>query len=303
MTKHKTSIGGQALMEGIMMKGPKVTAIAVRKPDGEILLKTEDTKKNPAAKIPVLRGVWGFIESLVTGYNCLMYSADIAMQGQEPDKLEEWLTKHFGKKGSDALLMVAGVLGGMLALVLFMVLPTMITGFVDKVVPLGSFKAVMEGAAKLTIFFLYMWGVTFVEDVKRLFMYHGAEHKTIACYEAGEELTVENVRRHSRFHPRCGTSFLFIVVIVSIIIFSFVPWTSTLGRVGLKLLLLPVVVGIAYEILKFTGRHENKCTKVLASPGMFFQKFTTKEPEDDMIEVAIEAMKAVIPQSREEDKW
>ena len=232
-----------------------------------------------------------------------MYSADIAMQGQEPDKREEWLTKHFGKKGSDALLMVAGVLGAMLALVLFMVLPTMITGFVDRFIPLGSLKAVVEGAVKLAIFFCYMWGVTFVEDVKRLFMYHGAEHKTIACYEAGEELTVENVRKHSRFHPRCGTSFLFIVVIVSIIIFSFVPWTSTLARVGLKLLCLPLVVGIAYEILKFTGRHENSCTKILAAPGMFFQKFTTQEPEDDMIEVAIEAMKAVIPQSKEEDKW
>jgi uncharacterized protein YqhQ len=176
-----------------------------------------------------------------------------------------------------------------------MVLPTMITGFVDKFVPLGSFKAVMEGAVKLTIFFLYMWGVTFVEDVKRLFMYHGAEHKTIACYEAGEELTVENVRRHSRFHPRCGTSFLFIVVIVSIIIFSFVPWTSTLGRVGLKLLLLPFVVGVAYEILKFTGRHENSCTRILAAPGMFFQKITTKEPDDGMIEVAIAALKACEP--------
>ena len=303
MAKHKTSIGGQALIEGIMMKGPKVTAIAVRRPDGEIVMKTEDTKKNPVAKIPVLRGVWGFIESLVTGYNCLMYSADVALQGEEPDKLEEWLTNHFGKKGSDILLMVAGVLGAMLALVLFMVLPTMFTGFVDKFIPLGNFKAVVEGLTKLAIFFCYMWGVTFVEDVKRLFMYHGAEHKTIACYEAGEELTVENVRKHSRFHPRCGTSFLFIVVIVSILIFSFVPWTSTLGRVGLKLLFLPLVVGIAYEILKFTGRHENACTKVLASPGLFFQKFTTKEPEDDMIEVAIAAMKAVIPESREEDKW
>ena len=287
-----------------MMKGPRLTAVAVRKPDGEILLKTEDTKKNPVAKIPVMRGIWGFIESLITGYNCLMYSADVAMQGQESDdKLEEWFTKHFGKKGSDILLMIAGILGTMLALVLFMVLPTVITGVVDRFIPLGGFKAVMEGAVKLAIFFCYMWGVTFVEDVKRLFMYHGAEHKTIACYEAGEELTVENVRKHSRFHPRCGTSFLFIVVIVSIIIFSFVPWTSTLARVGLKLLCLPLVVGIAYEILKFTGRHENSCTKVLAAPGMFFQKFTTQEPEDDMIEVAIEAMKAVIPQSKEEDKW
>ena len=290
-------------MEGIMMKGPKVTAAAVRRPDGEIEMKTEETKKNPVAKIPVLRGVWGFLDSLAGGYNWLMYSADIAMQGAEPDKLEEWLKKHFGKKGSDFLLMVAGVLGGMLALVLFMVLPTMITGFVDRFLPLGGFKAVVEGAVKLSIFFLYMWGMTFIEDVKRLFMYHGAEHKTIACYEAGEELTVENVRKHSRFHPRCGTSFLFIVVIISIIIFSFVPWTSTLGRVGLKLLLLPLVVGIAYEILKFTGRHENSCTRILAAPGMFFQKFTTKEPEDDMIEVAIRAMNAVIPESREEDKW
>lgn len=303
MAKHKTSIGGQALMEGIMMKGPKVTAIAVRKPDGEIVLKTEDTKKNPVPKIPVLRGMWGFLDSMVGGYNSLMFSADIAMQGEEPDKLEQWLTKHFGKKGSDALLMVAGVLGAMLALVLFMVLPTMITGFADKIVPLGSFKAVMEGVLKLTIFFFYLWGVTFVEDVKRLFMYHGAEHKTIFCYEAGEELTVENVRRHSRFHPRCGTSFLFIVIIVSILIFSFVPWTSTFGRVGLKLLLLPLVVGIAYEILKFTGRYENVCTKALAGPGLFFQKFTTKEPEDDMIEVAIKAMKAVIPETKDEDKW
>jgi len=303
MSKHKTSIGGQALMEGIMMKGPKLTAISVRKPDGEIVLKTEDTKKNPVAKIPVLRGMWGFLDSMICGYNSLMYSADIALQGQEPDKLEQWLTKHFGKKGSDLLLTVAGVLGAMLALVLFMVLPTMITGLVDKIAPLGSLKAGVEGLLKLIIFFCYLWGVTFVEDVKRLFMYHGAEHKTIACYEAGEELTVENVRKHSRFHPRCGTSFLFIVIIVSILIFSFVPWTSTFGRVGLKLLLLPLVVGIAYEILKFTGKYENACTKILASPGLFFQKFTTKEPEDDMIEVAIEAMKAVIPQSREEDKW
>ena len=303
MATHKTSIGGQALIEGIMMKGPKVTAVAVRKPNGEIEIKTEDTKKNPVAKIPVLRGMYNFLDSMIVGYNCLMYSADIAMTEEEPDKLEQWLTKHFGKKGSDLLIMIAGVLGAMLALVLFMVLPTVITGIINRIVDLGSFKAVVEGMLKLAIFFVYMWGVTYVEDVKRLFMYHGAEHKTIACYEAGEEITVENVRRHSRFHPRCGTSFLFIVVIVSRLIFSFVPWTSTFGRVGLKLLLLPVVVGIAYEILKFTGRHENVCTKVLASPGLFFQKFTTKEPEDDMIEVAIAATLKVIPESKEEDKW
>ena len=304
MSQHKTSIGGQALIEGIMMKGPYTTAVAVRQPDGQINIKTEPTKKNPFKKIAVLRGMYSFIESLVTGYECLMHSANIALDGiDEKTKLEIWLEKKFGKKASDLLTMVAGVLGGMLALVLFMVLPTVITGIISKFVELGVFKAAVEGLLKLIIFFIYLWGITYLDDVKRLFMYHGAEHKTIACYEAGLELTVENVRPQSRFHPRCGTSFLFIVIIVSILVFSFVPWSSTLARVGLKLLFLPLVVGIAYEILKFTGRHDNACTKVLAAPGLFFQKFTTLEPEDDMIEIAIAATLKVIPESKEDDKW
>ncbi len=305
MSTHKTSIGGQALIEGIMMKGPHKLAIAVRQPDGEINIKTEDVKKHKFAKVPVVRGIINFFDSLVTGYNSLMHSANIAFEGleEEPTKLEIWLEKKFGKKATDLLTMVAGVLGGMLALVLFMVLPTAITGIIDRFIPLGAFKAVVEGVTKLVIFFVYLWGITFLDDVKRLFMYHGAEHKTIACYEAGLELTVENIRPQSRFHPRCGTSFLFIVIIISILVFSFVPWTSTLGRVGLKLLFLPVVVGLSYEVLKFTGRHENACTKLLASPGMFFQKFTTLEPDDDMIEIAIAATLQVIPESKEDDKW
>ncbi|MBE6878583.1 MAG: DUF1385 domain-containing protein [Ruminococcaceae bacterium] len=304
MAQHKTSIGGQALIEGIMMKGPHITATAVRRPDGGITVREEDTKKNKFSKIPVLRGMFSFIESLVTGYDCLMYSANIALEGEEEKtKLEIWLEERFGKKATDFLTMVAGVLGGMLALVLFMVLPTVITGFISKFVELGALKAAVEGLLKLIIFFIYLWGITYLDDVKRLFMYHGAEHKTIACYEAGLELTVENIRPQSRFHPRCGTSFLFIVIIVSILVFSFVPWNSTLARVGLKLLFLPLVVGIAYEILKFTGRHENACTKVLAAPGLFFQKFTTLEPDDDMIEVAIAATLKVIPESKEDDKW
>ena len=304
MAQHKTSIGGQALIEGIMMKGPHITATAVRRPDGEIAIREEETKKNRFSKIPVVRGMFNFIESLVTGYDCLMYSANIALEDEmEKTKLEIWMEEKFGRKASDFLTMIAGVLGGMLALVLFMVLPTVITGFVSGIVELGAFKAVMEGLLKLVIFFIYLWGITYLDDVKRLFMYHGAEHKTIACYEAGLELTVENIRPQSRFHPRCGTSFLFIVIIVSIVVFSFVPWSSTLARVGLKLLFLPLVVGIAYEILKFTGRHENACTKVLAAPGLFFQKFTTLEPDDDMIEVAIAATLRVIPESKEDDKW
>ena len=304
MAQHKTSIGGQALIEGIMMKGPHITATAVRRPDGEIAIREEETKKNRFSKIPVVRGMFNFIESLVTGYDCLMYSANIALEDEmEKTKFEIWMEEKFGRKASDFLTMIAGVLGGMLALVLFMVLPTVITGFVSGIVELGAFKAVMEGLLKLVIFFIYLWGITYLDDVKRLFMYHGAEHKTIACYEAGLELTVENIRPQSRFHPRCGTSFLFIVIIVSIVVFSFVPWSSTLARVGLKLLFLPLVVGIAYEILKFTGRHENACTKVLAAPGLFFQKFTTLEPDDDMIEVAIAATLRVIPESKEDDKW
>lgn len=302
---HKTSIGGQALIEGIMMKGPHKLAIAVRQPDGEINLKVEDVKKNKFAKIPVLRGMVNFLDSLITGYNSLMHSANIAFEGieEEPTKFEIWLENKFGKKATEYLTMVAGVMGAMLALVLFMVLPTIITGIIDRFVALGALKAVVEGVTKLIIFFVYLWGITFLDDVKRLFQYHGAEHKTIACYEAGLPLTVENVRPQSRFHPRCGTSFLFIVIIVSILVFSFVPWSSTLGRVALKLVFLPVVVGIAYEILKFTGRHDNVCTKILASPGLFFQKFTTLEPEDDMIEVAIAATMLVIPESKEDDKW
>ena len=301
----KTSIGGQALIEGIMMKGPHKLAIAVRKPDGGIDVKLEDVKKHKFAKVPVVRGMINFIDSLVTGYKCLMHSANIAFDDMEDQttKFEIWLEKKFGKKATEALTMVAGVLGGMLAIVLFMVLPTTITGIINHFIPLGPFMAVVEGVLKLTIFFIYMWGITYLDDVKRLFQYHGAEHKTIACYEAGEELTVENVRKYSRLHPRCGTSFLFIVVIVSIVVFSFVPWTSTLARVALKLIFLPVVVGIAYEILKFTGRHDNACTKVLAAPGLFFQKFTTKEPEDDMIEIAIAATLKVIPECEEDDRW
>ncbi|MBQ5782934.1 MAG: DUF1385 domain-containing protein [Oscillospiraceae bacterium] len=302
---HKTSIGGQALIEGIMMKGPHQLAIAVRQPDGQINLKVEDVKKNKFSKIPVLRGMVNFLDSLITGYNSLMHSANIAFEGieEEPTKFEIWLENKFGKKATEYLTMVAGVMGAMLALVLFMVLPTVITGIIDRFVALGALKAAVEGVTKLVIFFVYLWGITFLDDVKRLFQYHGAEHKTIACYEAGLELTVENVRPQSRFHPRCGTSFLFIVIIVSILVFSFVPWSSTLGRVALKLVFLPVVVGIAYEILKFTGRHDNVCTKILASPGLFFQKFTTLEPEDDMIEIAIAATLQVIPESKEDDKW
>lgn len=298
MADKKVSIGGQALIEGIMMKAPEKYSIAVRKPDGGIDVQVFDNNKVKFGKVPVLRGIMNFFDSLMTGYKCIMHSADIAMDGEfEEDAFDRWVKKHFGEKSGEIIAMIAGILGSVLALVLFMVLPTTIAGLLDKVIPLGSLKTVVEGIAKLAIFVLYLWLVSKMEEIRRVFCYHGAEHKTIACYEAGEELTVENVRRHTRFHPRCGTSFMFIILIVSIVVFSFVPWKGTVSRALMKVVFLPVVVGISYEILRFTGRHTNACTKLLAAPGLWFQRLTTNEPDDDMIEVAIASVNALLPET------
>lgn len=298
MANKKVSIGGQALIEGIMMKSPEQYSIAVRKPDGTIDVQVFDNNKVKFQKIPVLRGIMNFFDSLVTGYKSLMHSAEIAMEGEfEEDAFDRWVKEHFGEKSSEIITMIAGVLGGMLALVLFMVLPTTIAGLLDKVIPLGGFKNVVEGVSKLAVFVLYLWLVSKMEDIRRTFCYHGAEHKTIACFEAGLPLTVENVKKHTRFHPRCGTSMMFIILIVSIIVFSFVPWKGTLSRAFMKVLFLPVVVGISYEILRYTGRHTNACTRLLAAPGLWFQRLTTNEPEDDMIEVAIASVNALLPQT------
>lgn len=298
MANKKVSIGGQALIEGIMMKSPEQYSIAVRKPDGTIDVQIFDNNKVKFQKIPVLRGIMNFFDSLLTGYKSLMHSAEIAMEGElEEDAFDKWVKAHFGEKSSEIITMIAGVLGGMLALVLFMVLPTTIAGLLDKIIPLGGFKNVVEGVSKLAIFVLYLWLVSKMEDIRRTFSYHGAEHKTIACYESGQPLTVENVKKHSRFHPRCGTSMMFIILIVSIIVFSFVPWKGTLSRAFMKVLFLPVVVGISYEILRYTGRHTNACTKLLAAPGLWFQRLTTNEPDDDMIEVAIVSVNALLPET------
>ncbi|MBR6608901.1 MAG: DUF1385 domain-containing protein [Oscillospiraceae bacterium] len=298
MANKKVSIGGQALIEGIMMKSPEQYSIAVRKPDGTIDVQVFDNNKVKFQKIPVLRGIMNFFDSLVTGYKSLMHSAEIAMEGEfEEDAFDRWVKEHFGEKSSEIITMIAGVLGGMLALVLFMVLPTTIAGLLDKVIPLGGFKNVVEGVSKLAVFVLYLWLVSKMEDIRRTFCYHGAEHKTIACYEAGLPLTVENVKKHTRFHPRCGTSMMFIILIVSIVVFSFVPWKGTLNRAFMKVLFLPVVVGISYEILRYTGRHTNACTRLLAAPGLWFQRLTTNEPEDDMIEVAIASVNALLPET------
>lgn len=302
----KTSVGGQALMEGIMMRGPKKICVAVRKPDGEIDLTMEDVKHHKWQKIPFVRGAFSMIENLVLGYRYLMHSAEVSMpeeEKEEPGKLDKWLQEHTGPKFQNFLMGLAAVMGGMLAIVLFMVLPTAIVGGVNHFVNLGWGKVLLEGALKIAVFVIYLFLCTRMKDIHRLFEYHGAEHKTIACYEAGEELTVENIRRHCRFHPRCGTSFMILVLIVSILLFSVLPWSSTGLRVFLKLLLLPVVMGISYELIKLAGRYDNLATRIISAPGLWLQRLTTFEPDDSMIEVAIAAVKPVLPSRPEDGLW
>lgn len=302
----KTSVGGQALMEGIMMRGPKKICVAVRKPDGEIDLTMEDVKHHKWQKIPFVRGAFSMIENLVLGYRYLMHSAEVSMpeeEQEEPGKLDKWLQEHTGPKFQNFLMGLAAVMGGMLAIVLFMVLPTAIVGGVNHFVNLGWGKVLLEGVLKIAMFVIYLFLCTRMKDIHRVFEYHGAEHKTIACYEAGEELTVGNIRRHCRFHPRCGTSFMILVLIVSILLFSVLPWSSTGLRVFLKLLLLPVVMGISYELIKLAGRYDNLATRIISAPGLWLQRLTTFEPDDSMIEVAIAAVKPVLPSRPEDGLW
>ena len=305
--KFKTSVGGQALIEGIMMRGPREVCTAVRRPDGGIETKLDPVTPFPWQKIPLVRGVLSMIESLIVGYRCLMYSAEISMGEEafeaEESKLDKWINEHLGEKAQNFVMSLAAVLGGMLALVLFMVLPTTIVGLLGKVLPLDGVRALLEGVLKIVIFIGYLALVRNMKDIKRMVRYHGAEHKTIACYEAGEELTVENIRHHSRFHPRCGTSFLVLVILISILVSSLLPWSSTGLRILLKLLTLPVVMGISYELIKLAGRYDNILTRIISAPGLWIQRLTTSEPDDSMIEVAIAAVKPVLPENWEDSLW
>ncbi len=302
MNEKRISVGGQALIEGIMMKSPEKTSVVVRAANGEIKIKTENNKKLKLKKIPVLRGIEAFLESIIQGYRHLMYSADVSLGAEEElSKVEKWIMEKLGSKANEVIGTIAALLGGMLAIVLFMILPTGITGFInDNIISLGIFKAAVEGVLKIVIFLIYLYLVSKNKEASRLFEYHGAEHKAITCYENGDELTIENVRKHKRFHPRCGTSFMLIILVVSIIIFSFIPWGNTFARVIMKLIALPLVMGVSYEILKFNGSRQTALTKALSAPGMWFQRLTTKEPTDDMIEVAIESILAVLPKEESE---
>lgn len=307
-TKCITSIGGQALIEGIMMRGPKKTSIAIRMSDGTI--STEDLKRDsiqdkyPVLKWPLLRGVAAFIDSLSVGYKALSMSVDKAglEDDEEPSKFDLWVQKKFGDKMMQAIMVASTVLGVLLAVLLFFTLPTVIFNFIRSFAgsSFGQWRSVVEGVMRIAIFILYVILCSRVAEIRRLFEYHGAEHKTIFCYENDEELTVENVRRHSRFHPRCGTSFIVIMLILGIVVGFFIPFSSPFLRTIAKILCIPVIVGVGYEFIRFCGRHDNTFTHIISVPGLWVQRITTKEPDDSMIEVAIEAMKQVIPENGED---
>ena len=308
--RFKTSVGGQALMEGIMMRGPKNICCAVRRPDGTIETKLEPTPTHGVwTKIPLVRGAISMVESLIMGYRYMMYSAQVSMGDdfdpeEEETAFEKWVGEHLGEKAENILLGAAALVGGLFAILLFTVLPTVLVGALSHFVTLGRWgKVIIEAVLKVAIFLTYMVLISKMKEIRRVFEYHGAEHKTIACYEAGDELTVANVRKYTRFHPRCGTSFLILVVIVSVFLYSVLPWSSTGLRVVFKLLLLPVVMGISYELLKWCGRSDNIATRIIRQPGLWVQRLTVFEPDDGMIEVAIAAVTPVLPENPEEGKW
>ena len=304
----RTSIGGQALIEGILMRGPKKQAIVCRTAEG-LVEKVDELKllkdKYPIFGWPFIRGCVTFIDSMIKGMQALTYSAELVpVEDQEPDKLDQWIEKHFeAEKASKIVIGTAVVLGIALALFLFIFLPTLIVGLIKPLTQNLVLRNLSEGVVKIIILLAYMRLCCCVSDVKRLFSYHGAEHKAIFCYEHGKPLTVENVRTESRFHPRCGTSFLLVVVVVSILVNSVVTLTNSFARMGAHLLLLPVVVGISYEINLWCGRHDNWLSAALSAPGKWLQHMTTNEPDDSMIECAIRAMELVIPEEKGSDAW
>ena len=368
----KTSIGGQALLEGIMMRGPKKSAMAVRRPDGEMVVEVSDLKsadRKGFLKWPIVRGVVGFIDSMVVGYSAMMRSAELsgldeAIEEEEREKAEKKAAKEAEKRAKKlgitveelaereaaekpaetevkeetpseksapapkeekkdtsgmmtGVMAVALVLGLGLALLLFKVLPESIYELITWAFPslegegywFNLIRAAITGVVKIAIMVAYMAAVTLMKDIKRTFMYHGAEHKTIFCYEQGLELTVENVRRQSRFHPRCGTSFLILMLLVSIVVNMFIPATivdhkilNIVARTGIGLITLPFIMGIGYELIRFAGRHDNLFTRIISAPGVWLQHITTKEPDDSMIECAIAAVKEVIPEDGS-DNW
>ena len=323
--KFKTMIGGQALIEGIMMRGPDKDAMVVRTGE-DLTVEINPRKIHPKGSVatwPLIRGMVGFFDAQVVGIKALLRSADLSPEegeGETPSKFDQWLEKKLGnEKFQKAVLTGALVLGLAMSIGLFFLLPMIIGGFFDRWVESNLLIHLIEGVIRILIFVIYMFLVSRMEEMRRVFAYHGAEHKTIRCYEAGLPLTVENVRQQTRLHPRCGTSFLLVVMIISILVFSVassallaaIPaleamqgtFLYRLIMIVFKLLMLPVVVAFSYEINRWAGRHDNWLTRIMTAPGMWFQNFTTNEPDDSMIEVGIAALKAVIPEEEGSDLW
>lgn len=312
----RTSIGGQALIEGILMRGPERQAIVVRDQEGALVEKVEELRlirdRYPVLGVPLIRGTVNFLDSMVKGVKALMYSADFYPEEEaaQPSKFDLWLERRLpAKKLESVIVALAVVMGVGLSVFLFMVLPTFLTGGILHFFPGFPMwgRNVVEGLLKIVIFLLYLIVCSRQKDIYRVFQYHGAEHKTIFCYEAGLPLTVENVRAQPRHHPRCGTSFLFVVIFVSILfssaVFGVWPITSVWLRTLAHLLLLPLVVGVTYEFNRWAGRHDNPVTRVLTAPGMWLQNFTTNEPDDGMIECAIRSLELVLPSEQGKDSW
>jgi len=306
--EHITSIGGSAVMEGVMMRGPKEIATAVRKPDGEIEIDKRAVSslvtKYHVNKIPVIRGVFAFFDSMISSIRALMWSAEfVDLEDDSESKFDKWLNDKFGDKIKDIVIYFSLIVSVFFSVGLFFILPHFVTSLLENIIKSNFIITLIEGLVRIGIFLGYVLLVSRMEDIKRVFQYHGAEHKTIFCYEAGLELNVENARGMSRLHPRCGTSFLVYVMIISIILFSFVSWGNMWIRLGLKLLLLPVVAGISYEIIRWAGKSKSKIVCLISRPGMWLQNITTREPDDSQLEVAIESMKAVLTENKEDDKW
>ncbi len=313
-TKFKTTCGGQALIEGIMMQGPDRRAVVVRKPDGELDVTTWDIpRRKKVWTLPLLRGLATFGSAMYYGVKALTYSADLSGEMEEDEELtglDKWISEHFTEeKASSLLIGIAAVLGVAFSVGLFILLPTAVTGLISlfwTTMPLW-FRSVLEGVLKVAVFLLYLILCSRMKEMRRVFQYHGAEHKSIYCYENGLDLTVENVRIQPRHHPRCGTSFIFIVIIVSIflsiVIFTPLEIENTWLRMLLHLLLLPIIVCVTYEFNRFVGGHDGAVCRALRAPGMWLQNFTTFEPDDSMIEVGIEALRQVLPKEKGADRW
>ncbi len=314
MSKKKNdyvAVGGQALMEGIMMRGPKGTAMSLRLPDGSIETSMKDfvsvRKKYKILNTPIIRGVVSFVESMIFGYKLLMESAEKTSmdmdEAENESKLDKWISEHFGPKMMAVIGGISAVLGVALAFFLFMWLPSFVFDLVNDKLAGGAllgWRAVFEGLIRVVIFIIYMYAVSKMKEIHRVYMYHGAEHKTIFCFEHGKELTVENIRNEKRCHPRCGTSFIFVTILLSILVSSIVAvlfpalTKNRLLWVAVKVLIMPLIMGIGFEFIQLAGKYPNKLTKLLSAPGLLMQRITTAEPDDAIIEVAIESMKAAL---------